>query len=202
MDITKYIIFIILGYLLGSLNFSIIIGKLFYKIDVREHGSKNAGATNTLRTLGKLPAIFVLILDAIKAVIAYFITYLITKDYYISYTSATTAVIGHNFPVYFNFRGGKGVITSLFAIFCISPIVALICLLFAVVVIALSKFVSLGSILSAILAMILIFIFDPVTIKIILIYILGIMLIIQHRQNIKRLINKTENKLSFTKKGL
>jgi glycerol-3-phosphate acyltransferase PlsY len=202
MDITKYIIFIILGYLLGSLNFSIIIGKLFYKIDVREHGSKNAGATNTLRTLGKLPAILVLILDAIKAVIAYFTAFLITKDYNISYTSATTAVIGHNFPIYFGFRGGKGVITSLLAIFCISPVIGWICLIFALIVISISKFVSLGSILSAILAIIFIFILDPVNIKIILICILGLMLIIQHRQNIKRLINKTENKLSFTKKGL
>lgn len=200
MDVIKYSIFIILGYLLGSLNFSIIIGKLFYKTDVREHGSKNAGATNTLRTLGKLPAILVLALDALKAVIAYFVAFLITKDTYISYTSATTAVIGHNFPVYFGFRGGKGVITSLLAIFCISPLIGGICLAFALVVIAISKFVSLGSILGAILALILVFSIDPINIKIILVSILAVMLIFQHRQNMKRLFNKTENKLSFSKK--
>lgn len=200
MDIFEYIIFIILGYLLGSLNFSIIIGKLFYKTDVREHGSKNAGATNTLRVLGKTPAIIVLVLDAIKAVIAYFVAFLITKNTYISYLAATTAVIGHNFPAYFGFRGGKGVITSLFAIFCISPLIGAIVLPFALIVIAISKFVSLGAILGAILALILVIFIDPVHIKIILISILVIMLIFQHRENVKRLLNKTENKISFKKK--
>ena len=202
MVILQYVIFTVLGYLLGSLNFSIIIGKLFYKTDVREHGSKNAGATNTLRILGKTPAVLVLILDAVKAVIAYFLTFLLTKNVTLSYIAATGAVVGHNFPVYFGFRGGKGVITSLFAIFCISPMVGAIALVFALAVIAVSKFVSLGAILGAVLAVVLVFCVDPAGIKIILICILVVMLIFQHRANIQRLLNKTENKISFKKKDV
>ena len=194
-----FAIFAILGYLLGSLNFSIIIGKLFYKTDVREYGSKNAGATNTLRTLGKIPAFTVLFLDAVKGVIAYFIAYLITKDYVISYVSATAAILGHNFPVFFGFRGGKGVITSLGAIFCLNPIIGGIVLAVAVLLIAVTKFVSLGSIFGAILAISLFFVMDRSLVKIILIFIIAGLLIYRHRSNVSRLIKGNENKITFKK---
>ena len=101
MKYLLYVIAALVGYLFGSLNFSIIIGKLFYKIDVREHGSKNAGATNTLRTLGTLPAVIVLIMDTFKAVAAYGVAYLFTRDLPTSYIAAITASLGHNYPVYF-----------------------------------------------------------------------------------------------------
>ena len=193
----KYAIFAALGYLLGSLNFSLIIGKIFYKTDVRNHGSKNAGATNTLRTLGKLPAFIVLFLDATKGVAAYFLTYLITKDYLSAYISATAAILGHNFPIYFGFKGGKGVITSLGAIFCINPMLGVFVLAPALLLIAITKYVSLGSIFGALLAITLFFIFDNQPAKIVLILIIAGLLIYRHRANIVRLLKGTENKLTF-----
>lgn len=195
---------IIIGYLFGSLNFSIIIGKLFYHTDVREHGSKNAGATNTLRTLGTLPAVCVLVLDTVKAVVAYFVAFLITKDYAVSYLTATFASLGHNYPVYFGFKGGKGVTVSLGAVFCFSPLAGLCTLLVGVLVIAVSRFVSLGSISAAITAPFFVWIFCSSQYRVfalVLAIILALQIIIRHRANIKRLIAHNENKISFSKKG-
>jgi len=200
----RYIIlavFAILGYLIGSLNFSIIIGKMFYKTDVRDHGSKNAGATNTLRTLGKIPAFTVLFLDAAKGVIACLLSYIITRDYIVSYTAATGAILGHNFPVFFGFRGGKGVITSLGAIFCINWQIGIIVLAASVAMIAIWKYVSLGAIFGSFLAIALFFVMDRSLPKIILIFIIAGLLIYRHRTNISRLLKGTENKLSFSKHG-
>jgi len=192
-----YAIFAVVGYLIGSLNFSIIIGKIFYKIDVREHGSKNAGATNTLRTLGKLPAIIVLILDSTKGILAFLITHAITKDNLTSYIAGTSASAGHSFPVFFGFRGGKGVITSIGTIFCINPILAAIILVAAVSVIAISKYVSLGAVFGAVLAVILFSIFDNTPEKLILIIIIAVLVIYRHRTNIGRLLKGTESKITF-----
>ena len=196
-----YALFAIAGYIIGSLNFSLIIGKIFYKTDVRDHGSKNAGATNTLRTLGKVPAFIVLFLDATKGVGAYFITYLITKDHLTAYVSATAAILGHNFPVFFGFRGGKGVITSLGAIFCMNPLLGLIILVSAVFVIAISSYVSLGAVFGAVTAITLFSIFDNSPEKLILILIITGLLVYRHRANIVRLYKGTENKLSFKTRG-
>lgn len=195
-----YIIFAILGYLLGSLNFSIIIGKLFYKVDVREHGSKNAGTTNTLRTLGKVPAIFVLLLDTFKAVIAYWLVFLITKNVSYSYIGAATAVVGHNFPVFFGFKGGKGVATSLGACFCLNPLLGLYVLLIGVGTIAITRYVSVGSLAGSTSSIILFAFFDPNPLKIVLLIILTVSMYIRHHENLKRLCNHTENKISFKKK--
>ena len=204
MKYLLYIIAAVIGYLFGSLNFSIIIGKLFYKIDVREHGSKNAGATNTLRTLGTLPAVIVLIMDTFKAVAAYGVAYLFTHDLPTSYIAAITASLGHNYPVYFGFKGGKGVTVSCGAVFCFSPLAGLCVFLTGVVVIALSRFVSLGSILAAFSAPFWVWFFCKGSEHIILIVIatiiLALQIIVRHHQNIKRLISKTENKISFKKK--
>ena len=196
-----YGLFAILGYLLGSLNFSIIIGKLFYKIDVREHGSKNAGTTNTLRVLGKGPAIFVLLFDTFKAVIAYWIVYGITKNVPVSYVAAATAVVGHNFPVFFGFKGGKGVATSLGACFCLNPLLGLFVLLIGVGTIAITRYVSVGSLTGSTSSIILFAFFDPNPLKLVLLVVLTISMFIRHHENLKRLINHTENKISFRKKS-
>lgn len=204
MEYILYAIVIILGYLFGSLNFSIIIGKLFYKIDVREHGSKNAGATNTLRTLGTVPAVCVLILDTLKAVAAFGASYLITKNMVVSYIAATTASLGHNYPIYFGFKGGKGVTVSCGAVFCFNPLAGLCVFLTGVIVIILSKYVSLGSILASVSAPLWVYLFchsSPyIGLIMVLTLVLSLQIIIRHHQNIKRLITKSENKISFKKK--
>ncbi|MBP3447849.1 MAG: glycerol-3-phosphate 1-O-acyltransferase PlsY [Clostridia bacterium] len=196
-----FIIFAILGYLLGSLNFSIIIGKLFYKIDVREHGSKNAGTTNTLRVLGKGPAIFVLLFDTFKAVIAYWVVLGITKNASISYVAAAAAVVGHNFPVFFGFKGGKGVATSLGACFCLNPLLGLFVLIIGVSTIALTRYVSVGSLAGSTSSIILFLFFDPNPLKLVLLVILTASMYIRHKENLKRLANHSENKISFSKKS-
>lgn len=196
-----FIIFAILGYLLGSLNFSIIIGKLFYKIDVREHGSKNAGTTNTLRVLGKGPAIFVLLFDTFKAVIAYWVVLGITKNASISYVAAAAAVVGHNFPVFFGFKGGKGVATSLGACFCLNPLLGLFVLIIGVSTIALTRYVSVGSLAGSTSSIILFLFFDPNLLKLVLLVILTASMYIRHKENLKRLANHSENKISFSKKS-
>lgn len=195
-----YLLFAILGYLLGSLNFSIIIGKLFYKIDVREHGSKNAGTTNTLRVLGKGPAIFVLLFDTFKAVIAYWIVFAITKSNPLSYVAASAAVVGHNFPVFFGFKGGKGVATSLGACICLNPLIGLSVLLIGVGTIALTRYVSVGSLAGSTSSIILFAIFEPDPLKLILVTVLTVSMYARHHENLKRLWNHTENKISFHKK--
>lgn len=196
---------IIIGYLFGSLNFSIIIGKLFYRTDVREHGSKNAGATNTLRTLGTVPAVCVLVLDTLKAVMAYLVSLAITKDYAVSYLTATFASLGHNYPVYFGFKGGKGVTVSLGAVFCFHPLAGLCTLLVGVVVIAVKRYVSLGSILAAVSAPFWVWIFcsssEYRVFVTVLTVVLVLQIIIRHKENIKRLLKHEESKISFRKKG-
>lgn len=195
-----FILFALLGYLLGSLNFSIIIGKLFYKIDVREHGSKNAGTTNTLRVLGKGPAIFVLLFDTFKAVIAYWLVFAITRDNPSSYVAAAAAVVGHNFPVFFGFKGGKGVATSLGACFCLNPLLGLFVLLIGVGTIAVTRYVSVGSLAGSTSSLVLFALFDPDPLKLVLLFVLTVSMYIRHHENLKRLWNHTENKLSFRKK--
>lgn len=199
------IVAVLIGYLFGSLNFSIIIGKLFYHTDVRQYGSKNAGATNTLRTLGTTPAVCVLVLDTLKAVVAYFATLLITKNQFISYLAATSASIGHNYPVYFGFKGGKGVTVSLGAVFCFNPLAGLCTLLTGVIIIALKRYVSLGSIAAAFSAPFWVLFFCKGSslrgVAVFLTVILALQIIVRHKANIKRLINHNENKISFHKKG-
>lgn len=201
MTILAYVLFGILGYLLGSLNFSIIIGKLFYKVDVREHGSKNAGTTNTLRVLGKGPAIFVLLFDTFKAVIAYWVVFAITKNVPISYVASAAAVVGHNFPVFFGFKGGKGVATSLGACFCLNPLLGLFVLLIGVSTIAITRYVSVGSLAGSTSSILLFALFDPDPLKLVLLVVLTVSMYIRHHENLKRLYHHTENKISFRKKA-
>lgn len=209
----------------GSVNLSIIISKLMGKGDIREQGSKNAGTTNTLRVLGVGPAIAVLIWDVLKGVIAVWLARLVAMlgqeanptqfnevwTYGIMLASIG-AVLGHNYPVYFGFRGGKGVATSLGIILAIEWKIGLACLVLGVAGIAITKMVSIGSLLAALLYPILVFImggtFDthfsssPLIHSIYIGFSIVMMLsvYIRHRANIKRIYEGTENKLSFKKK--
>lgn len=201
------LIVVLAAYLLGSIPSSVWIGKIFYGIDVREHGSGNAGTTNTIRILGYKAGIPVFIIDALKGWFAVFLTKivfgyfpLIEMPEYMSLIAAVAVVLGHIFPVFAGFRGGKGVATLLGVGFGLIPIPALIALGIFMVVLLCFGYVSLASITAAVtLPFITYFFVMPGKLLLLLLTIaVAIFIPITHRQNIKRLLNGTENK--FLKK--
>lgn len=211
-----YIIVAIIAYLLGSISFSVIISKKMAGFDVREKGSGNAGSTNVLRTVGKKAAVLTLICDILKGVISILIAIFIgsiVKDVnkeLLVQIAGIAVVLGHTFPIFFGFKGGKGVATSLGVILMSNWQIGLICLVFALVLMALTRMVSLGSCGAAVLFPVLtLFMNENYTVltdgksgKTYFIYsiILAIIVLYNHRSNIKRILNGTENKLSFGKK--
>ena len=208
-----YIITAIIAYLIGSINFSVIISKKMAGFDVREKGSGNAGSTNVLRTVGKKAAVLTLVCDILKGIVSILIAILLGKIFkntnkaILVEIAALLVVIGHTYPVFFEFKAGKGVATSLGIILLINWKIGLICLLFALALMALTRMVSLGSISAAVLfAILIIFIRDTSYIVpynssfIIFGIMLAALVIFNHRKNLKRIIDGTENKLSFKKK--
>lgn len=221
----------VLSYLIGSINTSIILSKSIYGTDIRTSGSGNAGATNMLRTHGKGIAIATLICDVLKGMIAIVIaawadiivmdmarTSTITPfagpfvSQYImgnlKYIAGVFVVLGHDFPVFFGFRGGKGVATSLGVALTLDWQVGLIVAVIALVIMASSRYVSLGSICSAALYPVVLFVYlmvkemsnlDDKLGYILMAFVLAVLLIVKHHSNIKKLRLGTENKL-FAKK--
>lgn len=214
--IWAYILTAIIAYLLGSISFSVIFTKKFAGFDVREKGSGNAGSTNVLRTAGKKPAILTLVCDILKGVVAIIVAYLMGKianaDVWLSafliQIAGVFVVLGHTFPIFFGFKGGKGVATALGVLLITNWQIGLICLVFALVLMALTRIVALGSIAAAILFPILcIFITnnflvgDDSTRMTYLIFgiIMAAIVIFNHRSNIQRMASGTENRLIFKK---
>lgn len=194
----KLFLCLVLGYLIGSLNFAIIYSKL-KKDDIRNHGSKNAGATNVLRTYGKVPALIVFLLDILKGVIAVLIVRSVFDGEIYECTAALGAVLGHNFPVYYKFSGGKGVSTS-FAVLCVLHYeVALIALLVFVITVLISRYVSLSSILASVGAVIASVVLYDFGVFFYFTLIIAVLCIIRHHANISRLLKGTENKLGKKK---
>ncbi len=207
-----YIIVAIVAYLLGSISFSVIISKKMAGFDVREKGSGNAGTTNVLRAVGKKAAIITLICDILKGVIAILIAVLagkVIKDLDNSLLvqfAGVFVILGHTFPVFFKFKGGKGVATSLGVLLMTNWQIGLICLVFAIILIVLTRMVSVGSIAAAILFPVLVIFIGqnyivPASNFSYVIYsvIIAIFVIFNHRENVKRIFNGTENKISFKK---
>lgn len=207
-----YIIIALLAYAIGSINFSVIISKKYAGFDVREKGSGNAGTTNMLRSVGKKAAAVTLICDILKGVVAIIIALIAGKiakntDQALLVQIAGIAVIlGHTYPIFFGFKGGKGVATSLGILIMTNWQIGLICLLFAVIIMVFSKMVSMGSVGAAILFPILtLFIQNHYIVQasgfkyFIYSVIVAAIIIFNHRSNIKRILNGTENKLSFSK---
>ena len=206
-----YIIVAIIAYLIGSVNFSILISKKMAGFDVREKGSGNAGTTNMLRSVGKKAAAITLICDILKGVISTVIAIIvgnIVKNLdreLLLQIAGIAVVIGHTFPIFFGFKGGKGVATSLGVLLMSNWQIGLICLVFALVLMALTRMVSLGSCGAAILFPVLtLFINQHYTVltegksgRVYFVYsvILAIIVLYNHRSNIKRILNGTENKL-------
>ena len=201
------LIVVLAAYLLGSIPSSVWIGKIFYGIDVREHGSGNAGTTNTIRILGYKAGIPVFIIDALKGWFAVFLTKIVFGYFptiempeYMSFVAAVAVVLGHIFPVFAGFRGGKGVATLLGVGFGLIPIPALIALGIFMVVLFSFGYVSLASITAAVtLPFVTYFFVMPEHLLLLLLTVaVAIFVPITHRQNIKRLLSGTENK--FLKK--
>lgn len=208
-----YVIVFIVAYLIGSVNFSILISKKMAGFDVREKGSGNAGTTNVLRTVGKKAAALTLCCDILKGVFAVLIARVL--GHFVTDINAAVlvelaafgVVIGHTFPVFFGFKGGKGVATSLGIILIINWRIGLACLLFWIILVAITRMVSLGSISAAVLFAVLTIIIreNYITAEYHWSYIIfGILLacfvVFNHRANLKRILSGTENKLSFKKK--
>lgn len=186
----------IIGYLLGSLNFAVIISKIFYHDDVRKYGSGNAGATNMVRTYGKGAGVATFICDGLKAAVAVAIaTFLMGEGG--AYIAALFALLGHIFPVYYKFRGGKGVVVAAISILCLNPIVFLILVLIFLAIVGTSKYISLGSIICAFFYPMILSAFNSskgfisTTISVLF----AVIVIVMHRGNIKRLMARTENKI-------
>lgn len=195
----------IIGYLLGSVNASIIVGRLLYGKDVREMGSGNAGATNTLRSLGKKAAGLVLVGDVLKGVLACLIGGWLVGEWPAgvpmgAYLGGFFAVVGHNWPVFFGFRGGKGVLTSAAVLMMMAPLPALCCLGVFILALILWKTVSLGSILAAATFPVFVLLFgEPVQLIVVGCLLAGL-IILRHSANIRRLLAGTEPKVTDKKK--
>ena len=203
---TIYIIISIIAYFIGSISFSVIFSRKFAGFDVRDKGSGNAGTTNVLRTVGKKVAALTLVCDVLKGVIAIGIAAIAGKIWTdidvetLKYLAGFLAILGHTFPIFFEFRGGKGVATALGVLITLNWKIGLICLIFAIIIIAVTKMVSVGSLLAAILYPILtVFMGEAKILAIVISLAIALLVIFNHRSNIKRLKNGTENKLSFKK---
>lgn len=206
-----YIIIAIIAYAIGSISFGVIFTEKMAGFDVREKGSKGAGATNVLRTAGKKVAALTLLCDILKGIVTILIAIIIGNivsdiDKALLVQIASIAVVlGHTFPIFFGFKGGKGVATSLGLILLINWQIGLICLVFALVIMALTRMVSAGSVLAAVLFPVLtLFIGQDYYIVsgnyFIFSVIMALIVAFNHRTNISRILNGTENKLSFKKK--
>lgn len=205
----EFLLFGCIAYFIGSIPTAVWVGKSYYGIDVREHGSKNAGATNTFRVLGKRPGTLVLLIDVLKGALAVLLPVLFLSErmeentlIILQLLTAFTAVLGHVFPVFAQFRGGKGVATSLGIIIGLHPPAAAICLLLFLLVFIVFKYVSLGAMLAAVafpLLIIYAFQVDSIWLRGFSI-ILGALVIFTHKKNIVRLIHGEESKMNLFKK--
>lgn len=206
MQIVYNIGILVLAYLIGSIPTSVWIGKSFFGIDVREHGSKNAGATNAMRILGWKAGLAVLVVDVLKGWIAVNLIHI--TNFYIPQTGdfiefqlllGIAAILGHIFPVYVGFRGGKGVATLFGLVLAIHPEPTLICIGVFVITLVVTKYVSLSSMIAGFTfpAMV-IFVFKTTTPSLVLFsLIIALLLLFTHQKNIERLLRKEEKKALF-----
>lgn len=187
---------IVIGYLVGSISFSYILGKLLRGIDIREYDSGNAGATNTFRTLGIAPGIFVLLFDSLKGAAAVLLASALSAgEPFWMIVGGICAIIGHNWPIYLKFKGGKGVATTIGVVATLVFYPALFAGMIALVVLYFTRYVSLASMVFAILIPIFVLIFDYSGLYIIVTIVMAVLVCIRHRSNIERLRAGTERKL-------
>jgi acyl phosphate:glycerol-3-phosphate acyltransferase len=193
------IITILLAYLVGSIPSGLIIGKLFYNTDIREHGSKNLGGTNTFRTLGIKAGLIVTSMDILKGTLATLLPLLIGTDIHIHPLAAgIAAVVGHMYPIFAGFRGGKAVATSGGILLGYVPFLFVVLILVFFLLLYLTKYVSLSSMIAAIVALIYTLVFYTNDIPLLIVVaVITIFVFYRHRANIKRIINRTEPKITW-----
>ena len=198
-NLISILIVIVAGYLLGSISTGVVLSRLFAKTDIRSQGSGNAGTTNMLRVLGRRMALFTFIGDMLKGIIAVFIGKWLIGGELGGLLGVVGAVLGHYYPLYFGFKGGKGIATSFGSLLFVFPVQALLAFAVFLILVAVTHYVSVGSIAAAITLPLLIVItrFQEPTLWIITVCI-GASVVWRHRANIKRLMNHTENKLDFS----
>ncbi|BDX36718.1 glycerol-3-phosphate acyltransferase 2 [Tenuifilaceae bacterium CYCD] len=200
---------VFLAYLMGSIPTSVWVGKVFYGIDVREHGSGNAGATNTIRVLGLLPGISVFIVDVLKGYFAVRLLYL--TDFYIPQTGmfinfqlilGVAALLGHIFPIFAQFRGGKGVAVLSGVVFALHPYATLLVFLIWIISVLITRYVSLSSMIAGFsFPLLLIFVYRTTNPTLILFaFILAVLMLFTHQKNIERLLSGEESKFHLKKK--
>ncbi|MDE6515981.1 MAG: glycerol-3-phosphate 1-O-acyltransferase PlsY [Bacteroidales bacterium] len=200
---------VVIAYLLGSISFAVWIGRIFYKVDVREHGSGNAGTTNTIRVLGWMPGLFVLLLDAFKGWLAIHIGDGLMPDCYAGWQEyydvllAVSVLLGHIFPLFTGFKGGKGVATMVGIVIALYPEAFLGAFAVFMLVFLLTHYVSLASILASIVFPVLdIFVFHQEHVVLMVFAILvPLLIILTHRKNIGRLLRGEESKMYIWKKS-
>jgi len=207
MNLTR-VFFLVIAYLLGSIPMAVWYGKLFFGMDVREHGSGNAGATNMLRTFGNKAGFTVFFLDFLKGFIATKLPVLFSlcdKSDLLNFQMmfAVCAVVGHMLPVFAQFKGGKGIAVLFAAVCAMDYRVALICISFFILFVAITKFISVGSMIGSCISPFVVgFLYDWKEYGFIFFCAaIGVMVVYTHRKNIKRLIAGNENKFTFSKKG-
>ncbi|WP_435353000.1 glycerol-3-phosphate 1-O-acyltransferase PlsY [Emticicia sp. SJ17W-69] len=195
----------IFAYLLGSIPSAVWYGKIFHGIDIRQHGSGNAGATNSLRIFGKKAGIIVLIFDFLKGFLAVFLTrhFLKSDDELIPLIMGVMVILGHIYPVFAQFRGGKGVATAIGVVVAVLPMAALVCVVVFLLTVFLTKYVSLGSLLGALAFPMQVSlklwndVTDPYYVG--LAWLFFFILAYTHRENIQRLVKGTESKFGVKK---
>mgnify|MGYP001318407779 FL=1 len=191
------LLIIIISYLIGSIQSGILIGKIIYKTDVRQFGSKSSGATNIQRTIGLKPGIFVLVLDIFKGFLPILFIGIFTEENIFGVMSCIFLVIGHCYPVFHKFKGGKGVATGFGSVVVLLPYIAL-GIPIALPIIYKTRYVSLGAILGCIISIFLIILFVALELlpsESLMILFVPLLIIYKHKQNIIRLIQKKENKI-------
>ncbi len=206
------IVCVVIAFLLGSIPFSIIIGKLFYRRDIRQSGSGNIGATNALRTLGAKAGILVLLLDVLKGYTAVMSARMLMGNLNESqvinlaiHLAALAVISGHVFSIFLRFKGGKGVATAAGIFIALMPVQFLLILVLFIFIVAITRYVSLGSLL-CVFALFLIELFTQIFVefnnlpRLLLLFTVTIIISIRHKENIRRLLSGTENKISFRKK--
>lgn len=202
----QLLLIILLSYFLGSIPFGIIVTRLWMGIDIREHGSKNPGATNVYRVVGSVPALIVLLLDIGKGLFATLLLSRISFDQPIlslvtlMILAGVAVILGHTFPVFTGFKGGKGVATGLGVMVSLAPLETVIALLLFVLIVSITRYVSLGSLCSATFILLALtfekyYLHNPISsVLLVMVLLLAIFIFYTHRSNIKRLLNGTENK--------
>lgn len=194
---------LLIGYLFGCFQTAYIVGKLVEKIDIRDYGSGNSGTTNAIRVLGWKLGIVTFVVDVVKAVLAISVTNIIFDSPTAGLYAGLGVIIGHVWPVFLGFKGGKGIASTLGAMLAIDPVIGLIVLVLASVVILISKYVSLGSITMVIIIPISMLIFHRGASEYLIIgSLVTAITIFKHRSNIKRLLSGTENKLGHKKDAI